>query len=259
VQLGRSAKAALLTLDSPRKLNAIDAAMIQELDGELDAVATDRHVRAVLVTGEGRAFSAGGDLKAYRTLQRDPVAFPRFVEELHRVFGRLRQLDIPAIALVNGVTAAGGLELMLSCDVSIAARSASVMDGHLNFGQMGGGGVLTLLPRVIGIQRAAELVLSGRSLAGDELVEWGLVSRVVPDEELLAAGTALATEIAAKSPLAVANAKRVMNAIWADAGPLEAGLRFERERNAFYCLTSHDAQEGLAAFAERRRPRFTGK
>jgi enoyl-CoA hydratase len=148
---------------------------------------------------------------------------------------------------------------MLSCDLSIAARSAQVMDGHLNYGQMGGGGVLTLLPRVIGIQRAAELVLSGRALSGDELVEWGLVSRVVPDDELVAAGTALAVEIAAKSPLAVANAKKVMNAIWADAGPLEAGLRFERERNAFYCLTSHDAREGLDAFAERRRPRFTGK
>jgi len=259
IPLAGKAVAALITLDNPRRLNAIDGAMIQQLDEALDAAAADRRVRAVLVTGEGRAFSAGGDLKRYVALQRDPVAFPRFVEELHRVFGRLRQLDVPVIALVNGVTAAGGLELMLSCDLSIAAVSASVMDGHLNYGQMGGGGVLTLLPRVVGIQRAAELIFSGRALAADELVEWGLVSRVVPDEELLAAGTALAVEIAAKSPLAVANAKRVMNAIWSDAGPLEAGLRFERERNAFYCLTSHDAREGLQAFSERRRPRFTGR
>jgi enoyl-CoA hydratase len=259
VPLAGRAAAALLTLDNPRRLNAIDAVMIEQLDAALDRVAADKRVRAVLVTGEGRAFSAGGDLKGYLALQRDPVAFPRFVEELHRVFGRLRQLDVPVIALVNGVTAAGGLELMLSCDLSIAAQSASVMDGHLNYGQMGGGGVLTLLPRIVGIQRAAELVFSGRALDADELVEWGLVNRVVPDDELLAVGTALAEEIAAKSPLAVANAKRVMNAVWSDAGTLEAGLRLERERNAFYCLTSHDAREGLEAFSERRRPRFRGR
>src|SRR5262249_20285876 len=136
--------------------------------------------------------------------------------------------------------------------------SASVMDGHLNYGQMGGGGVLTLLPRIVGVQRAAELILSGRVLSSDELVEWGLVSRVVEDDELLPAGIAFAGEVAAKSPLAVANAKRVMNAVWADTGPLEAGLRFERERNAFYCLTAFDAREGLEAFSERRRPRFRG-
>jgi enoyl-CoA hydratase len=259
LRLSARATAALVTLDNPRRLNAIDGGMIAQLDAALDGIAADRAVRAVLVTGAGRAFSSGGDLKRYVALQRDPVAFPAFVEDLHRVFGRLRQLDVPVIALVNGVTAAGGLELMLSCDLSIAARSATVMDGHLNFGQMGGGGVLTLLPRVVGIQRAAELVFSGRALSGDELVDWGIVNRVVPDDELLDAGTALAGEIAAKSPLAVANAKRVMNAVWSDAGSLEAGLRFERERNAFYCLTAFDAREGLAAFSERRRPRFRGR
>lgn len=259
VRLAGRAAAALLTLDNPRRLNAIDPAMIAQLDQALDAVAADRSVRAVLVTGAGRAFSAGGDLKRYVALQRDPVAFPRFVADLHRVFGRLRELDVPVIALVNGVTAAGGLELMLACDISIAARSASVMDGHLNYGQMGGGGVLTLLPRIVGIQRAAELVFSGRAVSGGELLDWGLVNRVVPDEELMPAGVALAEEIAAKSPLAMANAKRVMNAVWTDGGSLDSGLRFERERNAFYCLTSYDAREGLEAFSERRRPRFRGK
>ena len=104
-------------------------------------------VRVVFVTGAGRAFSAGGDLKSYQTLQRDPVRFPQFVKDLHRIFGRLRTLRVPAVALVNGVTVAGGLELMLNCDFALAARSARIGDGHLNFGQMGGGGVLTLLPR----------------------------------------------------------------------------------------------------------------
>jgi enoyl-CoA hydratase len=252
------AKAGLITLNRPEQLNPIDSAVLAGLDAAIDALSSDPAVRALLVTGAGRAFSAGGDLKAYIELQRDPVAFPAFVAELHRVFGRLREVRVPAIALVNGVTAAGGLELLLSCDIAVAARSARIGDGHLNFGMMGGGGVLTLLPRVVGVARARELVLTGRFLEADEAAAWGLVSRVVDDDALLGAGVALAASIAEKSPLAVANAKEVMHAVWAGNLPVDAGLRFERERNAFYCLTANDAREGLEAFAAKRRPRFTG-
>lgn len=213
----------------------------------------------MLVTGRGRAFSAGGDLKKYIELQRDPVRFPAFVADVHRVFARLRQLRVPVVALVNGVTAAGGLELLLACDLAFAARTARIGDGHLNFGQMGGGGVLTLLPRLIGIQRASELIFGGDFVEADEAARLGLVSRVVDDNALLAAGLAFAEKVAAKSPLAVANAKEVMTSIWADALPLQAGLRYERERNSYYCLTSDDAPEGLAAFSEKRKPRFQGR
>ena len=250
---------AVVRLNRPDQLNPIDTRVLRELDGVLDRIAADRSVRAVLVTGEGRAFSAGGDLDAYRTLQRDPVEFPRFVADLHRVFGRLRDLPVPVVALVNGVTAAGGLELILNCDFAIVAASARIGDGHLNFGQMGGGGVLTLLPRAIGRARAAELVLSGRFLSAPEAVEWGLASRCVPDDELMDAGLSFCREVAAKSPLAVANAKQVMNQLWADNGSVDAGLRYEAERDAYYCLTSEDAPEGLAAFSEKRPPRFTGR
>ena len=249
----------MVRLNRPDSLNPIDSAVLAALDGVLDVVEADRRVRCVLVTGEGRAFSAGGDLKGYQTLQRDPVAFPHFVAELHRVFGRLRRLAVPAVALVNGVAVAGGLELILNCDFALVADSARIGDGHLNFGQMGGGGVLTLLPRAIGRARAVELVLSGRLLPAAEAVEWGLASRVVPDDELLDAGLAFAAEVAAKSPLAVANAKRVMHDLWADNGSVEAGLRHELEVDAYYCLTSHDAPEGLEAFAEKRTPRFEGR
>ena len=251
--------AALLTLDRTSSLNAIDGAMLEALDGALDDVEADSEVRVVLVTGAGRAFSAGGDLKKYIELQRDPVAFPRFVEELQRIFGRLRQLRVPAVALVNGVTAAGGLELLLGCDFAIAARSARIGDAHLNFGQMGGGGVLSLLPRLVGWQRATELVFSGRLLEADEAARWGLVSRVVEDDSLLAAGLEFAESVARKSPLAVANAKRVMTAAWEQRIPLDASLQLEREINSLYCLLSEDAREGLAAFSEKREPRFRGR
>jgi enoyl-CoA hydratase len=251
-------KAGLITLNRAEQLNPIDGAVLAALDGAIDTLLADAAVRALLVTGAGRAFSAGGDLKAYLELQRDPVAFPAFVAELHRVFGRLREVRVPTIALVNGVTAAGGLELLLNCDIAIAARSARIGDAHLNFGMMGGGGVLTLLPRFVGLARARELVMTGRFLDADEAASWGLVSRVVDDAALLEAGLSLAATIADKSPLAVANAKEVMHSIWADTLPVDAGLQLERERNAFYCLTSHDAREGLDAFAAKRRPRFTG-
>lgn len=258
-KVGRSATATVVRLNRPDELNPIDADMLEALDLALDQVAADRRVRIVLVTGAGRAFSAGGDMKRYRRLQRDPVAFPRFVADLHRIFGRLRDLPVPAVALVNGVAVAGGLELILNCDFAVAARSARIGDAHLNFGQMGGGGVLTLLPRMIGRARAAELVLTGRLLSASEAVEWGLVSKVVDDEQLLATGLELGREVSAKSPLAVRNAKQVMHRIWAEGGSVDAGLRYELVSDAYYCLTSEDAPEGLAAFAEKRRPRFRGR
>lgn len=257
--IGEKGSVATLTLNRPDQLNAITWDMIRALDAAITSVARTKDVRAVLVTGAGRAFSAGGDLKAYRRLQRDPVGFPRFVAELHATFGRLRTLPVPVIAVINGVTAAGGLELALNCDIAMVAQSARIGDCHLNFGQMGGGGVLTLLPRFVGIARAAELVLSGRLLTAHEALEWGLVSRVVPDEQLTDAALGLVEEIARKSPLAVANAKYVMTSVWSESASIRAGLRLELERNAVYCLTSEDAPEGLAAFAERRDPEFLGR
>ena len=251
--------AAVIRLNRPDRLNPIDGDVLSRMDSLIDQVAADPTIRAVLVTGAGRAFSAGGDLKAYAALQTDPVGFPRFVTELHRVFGRFRDLGVPVVALVNGVTAAGGLELLLNCDFAIIAESARIGDGHLNFGQMGGGGVLTLLPRAIGRARSAELIFSGRLLSASEAVEWGLAARSVPDDELLASGLQFAADVATKSALAVANAKQVMNRLWADNASVDAGLRYEGEVDAYYCLTSDDAPEGLAAFAEKRTPRFTGR
>ena len=251
--------AATITLNRPAELNAMSWEMIGAFDAAVSQAAADAAVRVVFVTGSGRAFSAGGDLKSYLELQRDPVRFPRFVKDLHEAFGRLRKLRVPAIALVNGVTVAGGLELLLNCDFAIAAESARIGDGHLNFGQMGGGGVLTLLARMIGIARASELVMTGALLDARTAAEWGLVSRVVPDDELTHEGMKLAAQIAGKSPLAMANAKDVMNTIWAQNLSVDSGLRVELDRNALYCLTSEDAPEGLQAFSEKRPPRFTGR
>jgi len=258
-EVGHDSTAALLVLNRPAELNAISWEMLRAIDTALDEVSAHDEVCTLLVTGAGRAFCAGGDLKSYVSLQRDPVSFPRFVADLHRIFGRFRQLRVPVVALVNGVTAAGGLELVLNCDLVMMARSARIGDAHLNFGQMGGGGSLTLLPRAIGLQRASELIFSGRFLDAEEAVAWGLAVSAVADDELMAAGLTFAAGVARKSPLAVANAKEILNAVALGGLDVSSGLRLERERNAFYCLTSEDAPEGLQAFVEKRRPRFLGR
>jgi len=251
--------ATVIALNRPDQLNPIDADVLRALGSAIDDACSRSEVRAILITGRGRAFSAGGDLKGYLTLQKDAVRFPEFVSELHRVFGRLMTIPIPVVALVNGVTAAGGLELLLNCDLAIAAESARIGDGHLNFGQMGGGGVLTLLPRVVGRAKAAELLFSGRFLSATEAAEWGIVNRVVPDDELLSAGLEFCRGVASKSPLAVANAKEVLTRLWAENGTVEVGLQYELARDVYYCLTSEDAAEGLRAFSEKRPPRYTGR
>ena len=259
VDLEPGGVAAIVHLNRPEQLNPIDWDAIRRLEEVLLGLDADASVRTVLITGRGRAFSAGGDLKSYVALQADPVGFPAFLEDLHRTFQFISKMRAPVVALVNGVTAAGGLELILSCDFAYAAKSARISDGHLTFGQMGGGGVLTLLPRAIGTARARELVFSGRWLTAEEAREWTLVNRVVPDGELVAAGLEFATAAAARSPLAMANAKHVMNTAWSEGTGVDAALRLERERNAFYCLTSEDAREGLRAFSEKRPPKFRGR
>jgi enoyl-CoA hydratase len=248
-----------LTLNRPEELNPLDWDTVRAFARALDTLEADPDARVGFVTGAGRAFSAGGDLKKYVELYDDPVGFPAFLDELHHAFGRLRRLSVPFVGLVNGVTAAGGLELLLSCDFAIAARGARIGDGHLNFGQMGGGGVLTLLSRIVGLPRASELIFSGRLLSAEEALEWGLVNRIVDDEVLEAEGMAFAEEVASKSPLAVANAKRVMTRSWLESTSVEVGLRDERDTDIEYCQNSHDAREGLQAFAEKREPRFRGK
>ena len=251
--------AAIVTLHRPEQLNPLDWDTVIRLEQVLTESDQDPTVRAVLITGEGRAFSSGGDLKKYQSLQRDPAAFPRFLDDFHRTLSGIARMKKPVVALVNGIAVAGGLELALSCDFAFIAESARISDGHLTFGQMGGGGVLTLLPRVIGPSKARELIWSGRWLTAQDALAWGLVNRVVADDQLLQAGLEVATAFAERSPLAIAESKYVMNTAWSEGTGIEGGLKLERERTALYCLTSHDAEEGLAAFVEKRQARFLGR
>jgi enoyl-CoA hydratase/carnithine racemase len=246
--------AAVVTFNRPETLNAINWDTLRALAKAVVEAAGDTAVRAVLITGKGRAFSAGGDIKGYVKLQADPVAFPRFVDDFIRTLDTIRYMEKPVVALINGITAAGGLELLLACDFAWMAESARIGDMHLNYAQIGGAGVMARLPRLIGPNRARELVFSGRLLKSNECLAWGLVNRVIPDDQLLAEGIEFARSVAAKSPNSVRNVKHVINrGLETD---LEAALRQERERALIHCLTLPDSMEGITAFVEKRKPRW---
>ena len=163
----------LVTLNRPDEMNPLDWDTVRELGRILDTLAADPAVRVIAITGAGRAFSAGGDMKKYRTLQRDAQDFPQFLADIHEIFQRIPQYPKPVVALVNGIAVAGGLELVLFCDFAFMAESARIGDAHLPYGQMGGGGVLTMLPRMIGPARARELIVTGRLLRAEEAMSLG--------------------------------------------------------------------------------------
>jgi enoyl-CoA hydratase/carnithine racemase len=248
----------LVRLNRPDDMNPIDFKTARQLRAALDDLDRDPRVRVMAITGAGRAFSAGGDMKGYVTMQRDPEAFPAFLEFMHDTFLQFGLYTKPVISLINGIAVAGGFETVIFSDLAIMAESAKIGDAHLTYGMMGGGGVLTWLPRLVGPSRARELIFSGRLLSATEAQDWGLVSRVVPDDQLIAAGTEFATSVAKKSPLAVKNAKRVLNSSLYEGNSVKSSIRFEREATVLYCGTSHDAQEGLLAFSEKRTPEYTG-
>lgn len=252
-------EAVLLTLNRPEARNPLDHGTLFQLIDAMQEADEDPEVRTILITGAGEAFSAGGDLKVYLETNRDPVAWPAAREASQRAFKAIRSCSTPVVTLVNGTAVAGGLEVILHSDFAYAAQSARIGDAHLRYGQMGGGGALALLPKVIGPARARELIFSGGLLSASEACEWGLVNRVVPDGELIDAGLEFANKVARMSPLAVANAKYVINEGIELGLGVGAHMRLEFERAVRYNLSSHDASEGLRAFSEKRTPNYLGR
>jgi len=247
----------LITLNRPKEMNPMDWGTVKELKTAVHELSADKSVRLIALTGSGKAFSAGGDLKGYLTLQRDEPAFKRFLDDILEVCESMRLSSKPVLALVNGYCVAGGLELFLACDLAYAAESAKIGDGHVNFGQIGGGGSNVRLPRWIMPSLARELLFTGRLLSAQESLQWGLLNKVVPDDKLLEAGLELANTLALKSALGLSIIKDVCNRSL--DMPIEEGLRYEIDKVFDYALTSHDCREGLNAFSEKRKPKFLGR
>lgn len=247
-----------LTLNRPAAMNAMSPDIMRGIADALDRIQAAEGVRAVVLTGAGRAFCAGGDLKFFRrTLGAgDGPRFMDFLREGLTIMRRLESLPVPTIAAVNGVAVAGGLELILCCDLVVASESARIGDGHAKFGIIPGGGAAIRLPRKLPVALAKQLLFTGRLVSASDLEHWGLINQVVPDAELESAVTALAEEIIQNSPLGLRWIKQLV-----DDGldqPLEPALRSEMHAFESYAA-SEDIMEGLTAFEEKRRPRFRGR
>ena len=244
---------AWLTLARPEALNALSPDMVEEMIRALRAWRDDLAVRVVAITGTGRAFSSGADLK--RSRAPEAPGQPDFLDILTVFFDLLREYPKPVIAAVNGITLAGGMETVLACDFVIAAKSARFGDGHANFGVFPGGGGAAILPRKIPNNIAKYLLFTGDMLPADDMKTYGLVSEVVADEDLLARVQTIAEKLAQKSPEVLRRMKKVANEA-ADKSIADA-LRHEmlELRNQ---KRSYDYQEGLQAFKEKRQPVFKG-
>jgi enoyl-CoA hydratase/carnithine racemase len=257
VKLDIRGAAAWITLNRPTALNSLTPGIGTGIDAALDEIERHPEVCAVVVTGNGRAFSAGADLKFIRESSGgDPHALQHFTRDLLQVLTRLEQFPRPVIAAVNGLALAGGIELVLCCDIVIAAESAKLGDAHANYGLIPGGGSSVRLPRKIGPTRAKALMFTGEFLPARELMAMGLVNEVVPDGELTAAVDRFVAKLANKSPLGLARMKQLV-----DDGlnqPQDTALRLELLAFDLHA-SSEDMQEGLAAFEQKRTPQFKGR
>ncbi len=244
---------ARVVLNRPVQLNAISPALLEDLDRVCGAIERDRTIRVVTLTAAGRAFCAGADLKSVRELVADAEKWRGFMRLWHRVFNRVEALPAPVVAGVHGLALAGGLELLLVADLVVMDAGARLGDQHANFGLIAGGGGSQRLPRLIGARRAKELMLLGGWLDAEQALAWGLVNRVVPAGEVVAAVEELARALAQKSGAAGRTVKQLV-----DQGldlSLGDGLELEL-RLAGEHMRSADAAEGLGAFAEKRTPVF---
>jgi enoyl-CoA hydratase/carnithine racemase len=248
----------LVTLDRPDRFNALTFTMFDEITALCHDLEGDPDVRAVVLTGAGRGFCAGLDLDAVAALlQMAPFEFLRGQEKWAGASLALRRLTTPVIAAVNGPAAGAGFSLSLACDMRIASTAARFNAAFIRVGLTGGDmGSSWLLPRIVGLGIATELLLTGRFVLPDEAARIGLVNRVVEPDELLPAAYELADAILANSPFGVRVTKQVIQANLG-AATLELGAELENRNQALAAQTS-DMREALAAFTEKRAPRFTG-
>jgi enoyl-CoA hydratase len=244
---------ALVTLDRPSALNALNFALIAALTDALEALDRDPACHAIVITGAGdRAFAAGADIK--ELAEQTPVSL-LVDDDFHR-WERIKRVRTPLIAAVRGVALGGGCELAMTCDMIVAADDAQFGQPEIKLGVMPGAGGTQRLTRAVGKAKAMELVLTGRNMSAREADAYGLLTQVVPPEETLEAALALADRVAAQAPIAVMAAKEAVERAF--ELPLTAGLEFER-RTFFLLFASEDQTEGMAAFTEKRPPEWTGR
>lgn len=245
-----------LRLNRPDRLNAVNLPMYEALEAALQDVADERSVRVVVLTGSGRAFCVGADLKAHG--EAEPSAGERrtYVETGQRVYQLIQNLTKPVIAAVNGHAIGAGLELALSCDFIVVADEGKLRLPEIGLGTFVGGGTTYTLSQRVGLAKAKELILLGRAFSGADAVEMGLANLVVPPDRVVQEALRLAEDLSKKAPISMALAKRLLNR--ARDMDSETAMRLEAEA-LLECMDTRDWREGIEAFQEKREPRFTGE
>lgn len=242
----------IITLNRPERLNAINFQLAIELDQLLNEILEDAEARTLILTGAGRGFCAGADIKE----MADPQAKRLPVGRRYTFFNKIEDLDRPVIAAINGPANGGGLELALACDFRIASEAANFGLGEVKLGVMPAGGGTARLPRLIGVSRAKEFLYFGNRIDAEEAQRIGLVNRMVPAEKLMDEAKAWATELAERPPLSLKMLKYCVNlGMQMD---LLGAIDYEAKCAAIL-TASEDSVEGVRAFVEKRKPVFKGR
>jgi len=249
--LTRHEHVAVVQLNRPDVLNALSMALMAELVEALETLEKDDEVRCIIITGGDRVFAAGADIRE----MADASAVTMLLRDQFARWDRIRRIKTPLIAAVCGVALGGGCELVMACDLVVAAENARFGQPEINIGVMPGAGGTQRLTRAVGKAKAMEMVLTGRAITAEEAWRLGLVTMVVPAEACLEEARALAREIASKPPLAVRLAKEAV--LKSFDTTVEAGLEFER-KNFYLLFASEDQKEGMRAFMEKRKPDWRG-
>jgi 2-(1,2-epoxy-1,2-dihydrophenyl)acetyl-CoA isomerase len=248
---------ARITMNRPEAANALNADMGKDLMHVALRCSEDPAIRAVILTGAGRLFSGGGDLKSFAAHGDNmPYHLKEVTTYLHAAVSRFTRMDAPVIAAVNGTAGGAGMSLCCFCDLVLAAESAKFTMAYTRVGLTPDGSSTYFLPRIVGLKRALELTLTNRLLTAQEAMEWGIVTKVVPDANLQAEADALATQLAAGAPGAFGGVKRLLHSGWSET--LETQMELETQTIAARAHTA-DGREGIAAFIEKRAAKFTGK
>ena len=250
----QSGRTAILTINRPDKLNALNEAVRTQFLAALEEIETDDSVGVVVVTGAGeKAFIAGADIGEFEG--RSPFD-QRHAMRSPRIFDILSSFPKPVIAMINGFCLGGGCELSMSCDIRVASDRARFGQPEINLGLIPGGGGTQRLPRLVGLGHAMRLTLTGDMIGADEARAIGLVDLVFPADELREKTLELAEKIASRSPLTLRVAKEAVRA--SQKLPIEDGIAYERDLFCL-CFSSEDKKEGVAAFLEKRKPDWTGR
>ena len=246
-----------ITLNRPEDANSIDVPLAKELMEAAIDCDKDDTVRAVLLTATGRMFCAGGDLASFRIAESGIRGVLKEVTAyLHAANARFARMNAPLIIAVNGIAAGAGFSLAISGDIVVAAKSAKFTMAYTGIGATPDGGGSALLAKLTGLRRAQELIFTNRVLSADEALEWGLLTRVVADDELMREAESLAQTLANGPTIAYGKIKELLLSSYHT--PLEAQLDAE-SRSIAHCVSRADGAEGLSAFADKRKPHFNGQ